>query len=102
MQCCARAGACFSRLVPTVGTFAGPRARTAVHDGGMSDQELLDKVDAQIAALLDGGAVKGWREGGHGVEHLSLAELYRFKEQLENRIAQAGGVMLLPVGEVDR
>jgi hypothetical protein len=67
----------------------------------MSDQELLDKVDAQIAALLDGGAVKGWRDGSHGVEHLSLTELVRCKQQLENRIAQAGGGMLLPVREVD-
>lgn len=67
----------------------------------MTDQELLDLVDGQIAALLSGGAVKSWEDGGHKVTHLSLTELYRMKQQLETRIAQAGGGMFLPVREVN-
>jgi len=68
----------------------------------MTDEDLLTLVDQQIAALLSGGAVKSWRDGqNHAVEHMSLGELRAFKSDLENRIAQAGGGMLLPIREVD-
>lgn len=67
----------------------------------MTDAELLDLADAQIAALLSGGAVKSWKEGGHEVLHMSLTELFAFKQQLETRIAQASGGMFLPVREVN-
>ena len=83
------------------GTGDGAVGKAGGDDGGMSDSELLDLVDTQIAALLSGGAVKSWEEGGHKVAHMSLLELYRFKQQLETRIAQAGGGMFLPVREID-
>jgi hypothetical protein len=68
----------------------------------MDDQTFLDLVDAQIAALLSGGAVKAWQEGSHKVEHMSITELYLLKQQLENRIAQAGGGMFLPIREINQ
>lgn len=67
----------------------------------MTDQELLDLVNAQIAALLNGGAVKAWKEGGHAVEHMSLSELMKTRNQLEQQIAQQSTGILLPVREVD-
>lgn len=68
----------------------------------MTDAAMLVLVDEAIAALLSGGAVKAWREGGHQVEHMSLTELYALKQQLETRIAQAaGGLLCLPIREVD-
>lgn len=68
----------------------------------MTDQELLDLTNTAIANLLNGGAIKSWREGGHQVEHMSLPELMAFKELLETRIAQAGGgAMCLPIVETD-
>jgi len=68
----------------------------------MSDEDLLTLVDQQIAALLTGGAVKSWRDGqNHAVEHMSLGELRAFKNELENKIAQASGGMLIPIREVD-
>jgi hypothetical protein len=63
----------------------------------MDDQTLLTAVDAQILALLNGGAVRSWNEGGHAVVHMSLTELYAFKTQLETRIAQASSSMCVPV-----
>jgi hypothetical protein len=63
----------------------------------MDDQTLLDATNAQILALINGGAVKGWSEGGHAVQHMSLAELYDFKVQLENRIAAASSPMCVPI-----
>lgn len=69
----------------------------------MTDAELLALVDAQIAALLSGGAVQEWSEGGHQVRHMKLGELMQLKRELENRIAQAasGGMMCMPIREVD-
>lgn len=67
----------------------------------MDDQTLLDLVNAQIAALLSGGAVKSWREGNHLVEHMSIVELYGLRTELENKIAEAAGGMLMPIREVD-
>jgi hypothetical protein len=63
----------------------------------VDDQTLLDLVDAQISALLSGGGVQRWSEGGHAVEHMSLTELYKFKQQLETRLAQASLPMCLPI-----
>lgn len=67
----------------------------------MEDSALLTLVDDAIAAILAGGAPKRWQEGSHQVEHMSLTELYRFKCELENRIAQAGGSVFLPIREVN-
>jgi hypothetical protein len=71
------------------------------NDGSVTDEALLVLVDEAIAAILSGGAVKGWREGAHEVEHLSLNELLAFKREIENRLAAAGGGICLPVREVD-
>lgn len=67
----------------------------------MDDAALLDLVDTQIAALLTGGAVKAWKEGGHSVEHMSLGELYALKRDLEQRIEQTSRGILMPIREVD-
>jgi hypothetical protein len=92
----------FLGCVPTVGT-SRLRLRTAAgNDGGVTDAAMLVLVDDAIAAILSGGAVKSWSEGGHSVSHLSLKELYGLKQQLETRIAQAaGGMLCLPIREVD-
>lgn len=63
----------------------------------MDDQSLLTLVDTQIAALLSGGAVKSWSEGGHLVTHMSITELYGLKQQLENRIAQSTQSSCIPI-----
>jgi hypothetical protein len=67
----------------------------------MTDDALLVLVDNAIAALLSGGAVKSWGEGGHNVEHMSLSELMALKTEVENRIFSSSGAMCLPVREVD-
>lgn len=82
--------------------MGGARAgAVAAKDKSVDDATLLTLVDTQIAALLNGGAVKRWKDGGHEVEHMSLLELYKFKEVLENRIYAASCGMFLPVREVD-
>lgn len=63
----------------------------------MDDQTLLALVDQQISALLTGGAVKSWSEGGHQVTHMSITELYGLKQQLENRIAQSTQSTCIPI-----
>lgn len=67
----------------------------------VDDATLLTLVDTAIQRLLAGGAVKRWGAGSHQVEHMSLPELMKFKQELENRIAAAGGGMFLPIREVD-
>jgi hypothetical protein len=73
----------------------------AANDGGVSDAELLELVNEAIAALLSGGAVQAWREGGHQISHMKIGELMELKQTLENRIAMADGGMCLPILEVD-
>jgi hypothetical protein len=63
----------------------------------VDDQTLLDLVNQQISALLSGGAVKSWGEGGHQVQHFSLAELMTLKRELETRIVEASTPMCLPI-----
>jgi len=92
----------FRGWVPTVGMLLLRLGPAAANDGGVTDEAMLALVDTAIATLLSGGAVKSWKEGGHLVEHMSLMELYALKQQLETRIAQAGGgMMCLPIVEVD-
>jgi hypothetical protein len=63
----------------------------------MDDQALLDKVNAAIARLLDGGAVQRWSEGGHSVDHMPIDKLYALRTQLENQIAAAGAPLCFPI-----
>jgi hypothetical protein len=97
----------FWGLVPNIGTVALGCCTWRANDEGVTDEALLALVDAAIAALLSGGAVKSWSDGGHArghaVEHMSISDLMNLKRELETRIALAGsgGILCMPVVEVD-
>lgn len=87
-----RRGCRFLLLLPTIGKVGGWVGLIGGYGrGGMDDQTLLDAVNAQILALLSGGAVEEWREGAHQVRHMPIDKLYTLKQTLENNIAAAGG-----------
>jgi hypothetical protein len=63
---------------------------------GMTDQQLLDAVNAQLLALVSGGVAE-WKEGAHQVRHLSVSQLMAMRTDLENRINQASEGICFPV-----
>lgn len=71
----------------------------------VADQDLLDAVDAQILALVTGGA-QAVSARDRGVTKLSLQQLYDLKRDLETRIQASadaasggGGNVLVQFGE---
>mgnify|MGYP001609013009 CR=1 FL=1 len=54
----------------------------------MSDkQQMLDKVDAAIEAILDGGAVQSYMINGRRIDRMTLSELTGLRDKLQNEIS---------------
>jgi hypothetical protein len=52
-----------------------------------TDQELLDKVDARITAIVDGDDVTEMTVGDETMEFASLRELQKRREVLKRKVA---------------
>jgi hypothetical protein len=57
----------------------------------MTTQEYLDRVDVQIAALLDAHAVEEWSEAAERVRKARLAELHAIRTSLVQQLAGEQG-----------
>jgi hypothetical protein len=56
----------------------------------LTNQQMLDKVDAAIAKLLDGGA-QAYTEEDRSFQGLSLGQLYAMKKELTLAVQREGG-----------
>ena len=57
-----------------------------------SNAEMLGKVNLAITARLNGGAVQAYTINGRNIQYVTLTELWKMREQLEQVIAaEAGG-----------
>ena len=54
-------------------------------------QEMLDKVNDAIYALMNGGAVLSYSIGGRNLQHYSLKELVDLRGILQNETASQKG-----------
>lgn len=57
----------------------------------MTTQEYLDKVDTQIAALLDAHAIEEWSESSERNRKARLAELHAIRKDLVEQLSAEEG-----------
>lgn len=54
-------------------------------------QEMLDAVNTAIQAIMTGGAVQSYTISGRNMQRMSLSELTKWREQLQNEISISQG-----------
>ena len=50
-------------------------------------QEMLDKINDAINAILDGGAVQSYMINGRRIDKIPLSELIQLRDKLQNEIS---------------
>lgn len=62
--------------------------QVAVEEGGAeTPEELLQKVNAAISALLNSGAIHSYMIGGRNIVYMTLSELVSFRDKLKREVA---------------
>jgi len=56
-----------------------------------TNQQMLNAVNTAIYNRLNGGVVASYGINGRNLQYVSIPELYKFKRDLENKIAATNG-----------